>query len=424
MSRRFLFVFLLAFGLLLSGLIARNGTPAMMALPLIAYLVAGVATAPRPGSLRLQAERTVEIHRDSDTAAVTVRVTLQNRGAAVPALWLQESAPPGVVVAEGSLCRGASLARGEEVDLRYTFHTAHGVFRWDSIEVVASDPFRLFECHLAVAAPGEVVVRPRVKRFPSFPINPGLTLHSPGLVPSGRAGSGTDFWGVRDYQPGDPLRHLDWRRAARHPGQLFTRELEQEEIADLGIVLDAREQCDLPSGAERLFDFARDAAASLAEMVLRHGNRVGMILVGSAVNVVYPGYGKVQLNRILRVLASAEAPGEASRLSLDHVPLRVFSGRAMVVVISPLTAGDWQIFPRLRARGNDGVLLSPDPVDFVKTGAVDEAGRLALRLARLERRLTLRRVSQVGLRVVDWPVASPLAPLLRRALQPARGGRA
>jgi uncharacterized protein (DUF58 family) len=275
-----------------------------------------------------------------------------------------------------------------------------------------------------VAAPGEIVVRPRLKRFRPFALNPDRTLHSPGSVPARRAGSGTDFWGLREYQPGDQMRHLDWRRAARHHGQLFTREFEQEEIADLALILDARQQSDLWSAGERLFDFSRDAAASLSEMVLRGGNRAGMVIVGSVMSVVYPGYGKVQLNRILRALAAARPEAEASRLSLDQAPLRVFSGRAMVAIISPLPVGEWQVFPRVRARGNEGILLSPDPVDFTSADAADDTERLAVRLARLERRLALRRISQIGIRVVDWPVRSPLSPLLRRALQPARGGLA
>ena len=56
------------------------------------------------------------------------------------------------------------------------------------------------------------------------------------------------FWGVREYQMGDSLRHINWKIAARRmiaarqAQELFTNEFEQERIADVGLILDARDQ--------------------------------------------------------------------------------------------------------------------------------------------------------------------------------------
>ena len=58
-----------------------------------------------------------------------------------------------------------------------------------------------------------------------------------------------DFFGVREYQPGDSLHAVNWRVSARfssHSGDgresqaLFSNEYEQERVADVGIILDAR----------------------------------------------------------------------------------------------------------------------------------------------------------------------------------------
>ena len=148
---------------------------------------------------------------------------------------------------------------------------------------------------------------------------------------------------------------------------------------------------------------------------------MGMVLLESAMRVVWPGYGKVQLNHLLCALAGVPLHGEYSLLSLEQVPLRVFSTRALIVIVSPLTGGEWQLYSRIRARGNEGILVSPDPVDLARCAAQDESGQLARRAARVERRLDLRRVARLGIRVIDWKVGSPLAPLVRRALQPVRG---
>jgi uncharacterized protein (DUF58 family) len=136
---------------------------------------------------------------------------------------------------------------------------------------------------------------------------------------------------------------------------------------------------------------------------------------------VYPGYGKIQLNRMLHCIAKARPGSKHGYLSLDQVPLRMFGSRALIVIVSPLTASDLQVFPRLRARGNQGLLISPDPIAFGRSSSPrDPAGRLAVRLARIERRLLLRSIAQLGIHVIDWQVQEPLPPLVRDALGAAR----
>ncbi len=432
MSRRFLTVSLLVFVLLLGALMLRNAALALMSLPFVVYVGLGLLDLPQWEKVRLSAERTLDVRRAGLQAEVGVRVHVRNEGAPLGSVLLFDLPQPGMTVVDGTLEQAGCPGTGEAVELAYTFRAARGCFRWSSIAVVVGDPFLLFSRTLSLPTEQEAVVKPRVRPLPPFTLHPGRTLHSPGVILSGLEGSGTDFWGVREYQPGDPMRRLDWRRAARHPRQLFTREFEREEIADFGIVLDARAQCDVRCGEEHLFDHALEAAASLSEMVLRGGNRAGLVVLGERLRVVLPGYGKVQRDRILRALADARPGLRASRLSMDQVPLREFSTRAMILVISPWNVAEWTLFARLRARGNEGLLLSPDPIAFrvetagasAREAAQDRAGRLAARLARLERRLELRRIARLGIRVVDWPVRSPLLPLIRPALQAARGARA
>ncbi|MCX6915782.1 MAG: hypothetical protein NT167_22510, partial [Verrucomicrobia bacterium] len=133
---------------------------------------------------------------------------------------------------------------------------------------------------------------------------------------------------------------------------------------------------------------------------------------------------KVQLNRILRNLAKVRLGPDSSRLSLGFLPLRMFSSRALMVILSPLESGDWPIFSRLRARGNEVLLICPDPIDFaLPSFAQDLPGRLGVRAARVERRLELRKIAQLHIRVIDWQVDQPLSPLVHNTLRQARGLR-
>ena len=424
MNERVLTLGLLSAALLLAGLITRNGSCALLALPLLVYLGFGIMDAPAAEKIRLIATRSLDVRQGKGGAAVAVCVAVRNAGTAASSLQLTDALQPGMIVTEGALRQFAELEPGEEALLTYTFQAGRGSFKWSAVRATVSDPFGLFERELSLPAAAEVLVQPRVKKFRLFPLRPERTLHSPGVIPARIGGSGTDFWGVREYHTGDPLRRLDWRRTARHPHQFFTKEFEQEEIADIGIILDGRPSSDIRCGADSLFEHALGATASLVELFLRRGNRVSFLMPGDEMTVVYPGYGKVQMNRILRILATARPGSRQGQHSLDHVPLRLFESRALVVILSPLVTADLQVFPRLRARGHQALLISPDPISFSRSSFPrDTAGRLAARCARIERRLELRSIAQLGVRVIDWDVHQPLAPQVRDALGAARARR-
>jgi uncharacterized protein (DUF58 family) len=327
-------------------------------------------------------------------------------------------------ITNGSLHQWAVLDAGEETELRYTFQAERGSFRWKTLQAVTSDPFGLFETRLELPASAEIQVQPAMKKFRPIPLRTHSTLHSPGSIPARLGGSGTDFWGVREYHSGDPLRRLDWRLTARHPRQFFTKEFEQEEIADIGLILDARQRTEVQVGEDSLFEHTLRATASLAEVFLHQGHRVSMLILGERITTVYPGYSKVQLNRILRTLAKVQLSSSTSDVSLDYLPLRIFSSRALILMLSPLTPSDWPVFPFLRARGNGVLLICPDPIDFaLRSFAQDPPSRLAVRAARVERRLQLQKIARLHIRVIDWQVDRPLSPLVRSALCHTRGQR-
>ena len=70
----------------------------------------------------------------------------------------------------------------------------------------------------------------------------------------------------------------------------------------------------------------------------------------------------------------------------------MFPSHALIIMISPLTSADRSLFQRLRAYGYQALLVSPDPIDFADPIlAQDINNRLAIRAARIERRLLLNR---------------------------------
>lgn len=425
MNNKILVVGSIIFSLLIAALITRNGDIAWMMLPFLVYLGIGILQTPPLEKVRFSAGRTLEQSRSNGNAFVDVNLSVQNQALEMVYLSIREIIQAGMKITDGDLSRWAELRPGESAELKYTFTAVRGSFSWNSIRIVMSDPLGLVETEMFLPASAMVQIRPQIKKFKAIPFRPHSTLHSPGSIPARLGGSGTDFFGVREYHSGDSLRWLDWRLTARHPRKYFTKEFEQEEIAEIGLILDARQSTELRVGAESLFESSLGATASLAEMFLHQGHRVSLFVFGATMLQVFPGYGKVQLHRIMGCLSRANV-GLENRMSapLGYIPIRMFPSRALIIIISPLVSADLYIFRRLRAYGYQVLLVSPDPIDFAyPTLAQDTTTRLAIRAARLARRLQLNDISQLQVPVIDWKISQPLFPLVRNALTRSRGQR-
>lgn len=421
MTRRGTTVLALTLGLLLAALATRRAEVAWMAAPLLTALGWATLRAPAPGAVRLAATRRVDREPDG---AVGVTLSVRQEGQAPLHLRLEDQ-PPGAVPLERGAAAGRWLLRpGEVAELRYALRLPRGRFAWRTLRATASDALGLLEEVVEPEAPCELLELPEAARLQPLPLRPGRTLPVPGAIPARVGGSGTEFFGVREYHVGDALRWLDWRRMARHPGTPFTKEFEQERMADVGVVLDGREVPEPGPGEEAVFEHAVRAAASLAAAALRQGNRTSLLVLGEPEGRVFPGAGRVQLRRILSSLAEARPSRHATLRAFGSTMPRLFPAGAIVLVVSPLTADGRSLLLRLRAGDRRVVVVSPDPIALrAPSVGRDPSSRLALRAARIERRVTLRAVAQLRIPVVDWRVHEPLGPLLCAALRPARGGQ-
>jgi uncharacterized protein (DUF58 family) len=157
--------------------------------------------------------------------------------------------------------------------------------------------------------------------------------------------------------------------------------------------------------------------ASLAERFLSDGNRVGLLVYGRVLDWTFPGYGKVQRERILRALASAQ-PGDSQVFErFENLPTRFFPAQSQLVLVSPLCMDDLPMLIRLRARGYQLLVVRPDPVSMELALLGQQPGvDLAARIVRLERTLLQRKLQQAGIQVVDWRVDQPFDQVIHASL--------
>ena len=406
---------LIVFGLLLGGMGLLRGELIVLAIPLLAYLA--VSAMGKPEVAAITAERTVSDRIMPQNGHVSVGIGVFSQDEKIDELYIQDTLPQGLELDGGKTSWLGSLAPGGSVLMEYSVRSSRGRFAYQSLHIEARDHFDLFRVMSDLYAPGEFQVFPQMPKLKNIRILPSQTRGFLGPIPSRQRGTGMVFWGVREFHVGDSLRQVNWKVTSRQREDLFTNEFEMERIADVGLILDARRQMDLAVHGESLFEYSVLATAALADAFLSDGHRVSMLIYGYGLERVYPGYGKIQRERILHTLAGASPGSNFALENFNHLPTRLFPAKSQLVVISPVDLHDLPAYIRLRRNGYEVMVVSPNPVDFEKNAFMQTpALERAYQFANIERSLRLKKLTRIGIKVVDWSIDQPLDKAMHASL--------
>jgi uncharacterized protein (DUF58 family) len=400
-------------GIIATGLATLNGGVMVLAIPLMVYLF--VAIALRPEGLAVTVTRAVTPDHAPQGAPVTITLTLTNQGAAVEELTLRDMLARGMRKTGGESSITAFLKENATLEIEYTVTARRGEYDLYETVVWARDVFGLSEETLVFRTAPRLVIHPRYPKLDRIKLRPPQTRGFAGPIAARQGGTGIDFWGVREYHANDPQRQINWKLSARSERDLYTNIFEQERVADVGLILDARQRTDVVIGPESLFEHSVRATAALAENFLNDGNRVSLLVYGPGIARVFPGYGRIHRNRILHELSKADPGVNYALENLSHLPTRLFPAKSQLVVISPLVPEDIPALVRMRARGYAVMVISPDPISYESTLNRDTSSP-AYRIAYAERTLMLRQMRRCGARIVNWQVDQPLEIAIRETL--------
>ncbi len=400
------FLGLLIFILLLLGLATLRSAILALALPLLIYLLYGLWRG--ANELKLEADRSLSSERVQPNTPVRVTVTVVNRGDDLEELVIQDILSPNLKVIDGSLRHFISLSKGKSFKFDYKVQGPRGGYPLEALLADGYDHCGLIHVTQSVKTHGQLFVFPSIVRLKGVSIRPRRTRVYAGTIPARVGGPGVEFFGVRDYQPGDSPRHINWRIAARHDEELYSNEFQQERVADVAVVLDGRERSNLFIGGNSLFEHSVLAAGTLSDALLAQGNRVGLLIYGQYLHWTWPGYGKLQRERILQALSHAQ-PGSSQVFDgLEYLPTRMFPSESQIILVSPLVEDDYATLVQLRARGYQVLVVSPDPVAFEQSHLPQwRAIQLAARVVRLERGILIRNLKRAGVHVVEWDITKP-----------------
>jgi uncharacterized protein (DUF58 family) len=159
-------------------------------------------------------------------------------------------------------------------------------------------------------------------------------------------GYGLDFADLREYQPEDDVRYIDWNVTARMNTPYVRQYVEDREIS-AWFLLDLSPSVDLGTLARQKRAVLIDLVTTLARLLTRHGNRVGAILYGGRVERTIPARGgRIQVLRLANDLL--KQPRLPRAPFTDLTPLLVaglnsIKRRSLIFIISDfISAPGWE----------------------------------------------------------------------------------
>lgn len=254
------------------------GSPGLfyMATALIAFVIAAKAQAwLAVRGLRIQRTMT-QTAQVGDSVTVTFIVT-SGRRISRPLVILKDQLPPRLRSALVTPALAIAPAYERPISTSYTLRpTRRGNFRWNEVEVLGGDAMGLAQSKikysLSTKDQAQLKVYPAPLAFEA-PIAFGGAMGIDGGSRSHYARAGIDIRSIRNYVPGDPLRHIDWKATAR-TGNTMVKEFDSDTSLRAAIFIQDGIGTEIGNERWTTLESACGHAMFLAERLLLQGAQV------------------------------------------------------------------------------------------------------------------------------------------------------
>ena len=188
-------------------------------------------------------------------------------------------------------------------------------------------------------------------------------------------GRGMEFEQVREYQPGDDIRHIDWNVTARMNSPFVKQHREERELTVMMLV-DVSSSGRFGSGEKMKSEVAAEVAAVLAYTAIKSNDRVGLIVFSDHVELyIPPKKGRAHVWRVIREVLTFRPRRKGTDLegALEFLG-RVSRRRSTAFVISDFLDVEFEDRLRLAARRHDLTAVTvgdPRETDLPRIGLIE-----------------------------------------------------
>jgi uncharacterized protein (DUF58 family) len=171
-------------------------------------------------------------------------------------------------------------------------------------------------------------------------------------------GRGMNFDEVREYQPGDEIRSIDWNVTARM-GAPFVKKFTEERELSVMLIVDVSASENFGSTSQSKRELAAEVACLIAFSAIRNNDKVGLLLFSDEVELfIPPKKGRSHTLRIVREILFYQPRGRGTNPgpALDKLN-RIVTRRSVVFFISDFQAPDFSRELRVTSKRHDFIAM-------------------------------------------------------------------
>ena len=333
---------------------------------------------------------------------MNVKFIVKNTGLGIGFVEIYDSLPPQARITKGSNYTLLYMRPWQEVSFEYSLKLPlRGHYHLGPVKMRVKDAFDLFYNERIEKSIHSFSVFPQIEVLESQVITSRSPKLLSGAMPLPIIGSGTEFYSLREFVPGDSLRTVNWKALAKK-GKMMVNETTREDVMDVILLVDAREISAIGGGRDTPLEMSCRAAATYAKQLLDERNNVGLMVYGDAVERVDLDRGEHHLFKILTALSSAKPEGNLKLQTVLKDLLPYLPSGSPIILFSSLD-DDYTIseaFTSTISRGFTITTISPSSLDFEeKMKRIPEEPLL---VARIERDNIISEIRSFGLQIGDW----------------------
>lgn len=207
--------------------------------------------------------------------------------------------------------------------------TRRGRVTLRTLKLTTRFPFGLLQKSLIFNQPRTLLVLPYQLKVRPGLVNPRSSMGEQVRRRSQRGGNSSEFWGLREYRPGDPSRKIAWKHSARRNGLVV---IEHAQTISTRVWLFIIEPDEANPDHQTLGELGIAAAAALLDQATQRRLPIGIWYPQRSL-VAEPATGRAHRGRLLRALATLDRDG-----LLQQTTLPPLQSRDQIIQISASSA--------------------------------------------------------------------------------------
>ena len=337
-----------------------------------------------------------------EDGTMSVKFIIKNTGLGIGFVEIYDSLPPQARIIKGSNYTLLYMKPWQEVSFEYSLKLPlRGHYHLGPVKMRVKDAFDLFYNERIEESIHSFSVFPQIEILEEQVITSRAPKLLSGAMPLNVIGTGTEFYSLREFVPGDSLRSVNWKALAKK-GKMMVNETVREDVMDVILLVDAREVSAVGGGRDTPLEMSCRAAATYAKQLLDERNNVALMVYGDTVDRIDLDRGEHHLFKILTGLSSAKPQGNLKleivmKDLLPHLP----SG-SPIILFSSLDDDHTisEAFTSTISRGFTITTISPSSLEFEER--MKRIPMEPLLIAKIERDNMISELRSFGLQVGDW----------------------